>query len=351
MGEDRELAFFIKRRLPSADGFVKGKFWVSFVSLGGVVKMPANLNYTQVFGLQSNARLGSISKVFNVSSDFEIYGVNVWAQHASSSIYPLMQQFEVVLRNSIDSAARARFGDFWWDKIAVDNTKPNYKSFLDYIKSAKKKLISEWKRKEMIRLGLGDISLVTTPPPALNHDDIVAATDLFTWETLLSDAYSSDNPGLKNKYLWPVSLPKVFRKLHEIDRKPNDARKKISNMITEVRRYRNRLFHHDCIWVKSKSVDPRTAVDSIREKINTIESVIRVISPVSHNALLAWGVFDNAKRVCSVDELAIYTLMNHPQPLQNESPVFNKYHGLTCSGKKTLPMMVAGELCAFYRVR
>ncbi len=313
--------------------------------------MPLNINYAQIFGLQSSARLGSISAVFNVNTDMEKYGVSIWSQHASSSLYPLMQQFEVVLRNSIDSVARARFGDFWWDTISVDTTKPNHNSFIDNIRKAKRKLINEWKHKEMLRLGLGDPSLVTTPPPALNHDDIVASTELFTWESLLFDAYSSDDPRLKNSYLWPISLPKAFRKLHEIDNKPNDARKKITDLITEVRKYRNRLFHHDCIWIKSKSVDQRTAVDSIREKINIIESVIRVISPASQKALLAWGVFDNARRVCSVDELSIYTLNTHPPPLLNESPIFNKYHGLTCNGKKTLPLSVGGDLCVFYRVR
>jgi len=43
----------------------------------------------------------------------------IWAQHAASSLYPLFQNLEISLRNAIDSAARKRFGDYWWDKITV----------------------------------------------------------------------------------------------------------------------------------------------------------------------------------------------------------------------------------------
>ncbi len=313
--------------------------------------MPNRINYSQILGLQSSARLGSISAVFNVTSDLERYGVSIWSQHASSSLYPLMQQFEVILRNSIDSVARKRFGDFWWDVIVMDKTKPNHKSFLSNIDKARKKLKREWVQKEMVKLGVNDPSLITTQMPPLKHDDIVASTELFTWEALLYDAYSTDDAKLKDSYLWPKSLFKVFRKLDEIDNKHNDARKKLLDLITEIRNYRNRLFHHDCIWIKSKSVDPRTAVDTIREKINTIEKVIRVISPASQNALSTWGVFHNARRVCSVDELQIYTTVVYPQPAHGESPVFNKYDGLTCNGRKTLPLDVGGNLCVFYRAR
>lgn len=313
--------------------------------------MPSRINYNQILGLQSSARLGSISTVFNVTSDMEKYGVSIWSQHASSSLYPLMQQFEVILRNAIDSVARARFGDFWWDTIAKDTTKRNHKCFLDNIDKAKDKLKREWEQKEMLRLGVRHKSLITTQMPPFKHDDIVASTDLFTWEALLYDAYSTSNNALKNNYLWPVSLFKVFRKLNEIDVKPNDARRKLINLITEVRNYRNRLFHHDCIWIKSKSVDQRTAIDTIREKINTIEKVIRVVSPASQKALSTWGVFNNARRVCSVDELQIYTAVTYPQPAQEESPIFNKYEGLTCGGQKTLPLDVGGNLCIFYRAR
>ncbi|MCU5775508.1 CAAX protease [Erwiniaceae bacterium BAC15a-03b] len=311
--------------------------------------MPKSINYPPVMSLLSTARLASVPVIFDLHSDIEKYGFSIWLQHAAAALYPLVQQLELVLRNSIDNAARSRFGDYWWDKILYDKTKENADNFIGNINKAKNKLKKRWKRSERIQPGL--TNSVRIKAPAFTHDDIVASADLHTWEAILVDAYNTDIKNLKSEFLWPLSLSKTFRRLDVINNNPTKARKEIINLINELREYRNRLFHHDCIWIKSKSVDTRTAIDSIREKINLIEKVLFAISPSTVSALSKWGIFAHARRVCSVQELNIYTNLNYTVPSTNELPVFDRYLGMTDGTRHSVPLMVNKTACIFYQMR
>jgi hypothetical protein len=309
--------------------------------------MPKRIaDYTPVLSLLSTARLSSVPGTFNIqNNNIEMYGFSLWVQNAAASLYPLVQQLELILRNSIDKAARSRFGDKWWDVIKFDTTKDNHSKFRDCIKEAEKSLKRSWRDRETARQGLAHHSLLTTPPPVFSHDDIIATTNFSTWESVLLDALHTENNAEKADYLWPNSLPKAFRRLSEIDIKPIEARRKLINLLKEIRDYRNRLFHHDCIWIKSKSVDAKTAIDSIREKINLIEKLITAISPITCQALNAWGMFANARRVCSIEELNIYTNLNYQTPDTAEPGVLDKLFQQTKGGKQSVPMVLNNNSC------
>jgi hypothetical protein len=315
------------------------------------MRMPGSINYPPILSLLSGARLAAVPVLFGLQSDMEKYGFCIWQQHAAASLYPLVQQLELVLRNAIDSTARLRFGDHWWNQIGCDATKDNAAVFRDNIRKAEKKLKRAWRKAEAARQGLDDPSLVTTVPPPMGHDDIIAATDFHTWEAILVDAWSTDKKGEKASYLWPLSLTKVFRRLDTIDRNPKDARRKLVNMINELREYRNRLFHHDCIWIKSRTTDARTAIDSIREKINLLEKVLYAISPATVAALKKWGVFENARRICSVQELDIYINLSYPRALAEDLPVFNRYLNTAQGGWSSTTFMLEDKACILYRMR
>ena len=307
--------------------------------------MPKSIqDYTPILSLLSTARLGAVQGTFNVQPGLETYGFSLWLQNAAASLYPLMQQLELVLRNSIDKAARQRFQDKWWDKIKYDTTKDNHSKFINCIREAESTLKKRWKEKEAARLGLASSNLVTTQPPAFDHDDIIATTTFSTWESVLLEALHTDDNSEKNDYLWPLSLSKAFRRLNLIDNKPIEARRKLINMLKEIRDYRNRLFHHDCIWIKSKTVDAQTAIESIREKINLIEKIIRAISPITCNALNAWGMFENARRICSTSELAIYTNLDYETIKDEDLKVLNKIFERTNGGRSSVPMYVGDNL-------
>lgn len=313
--------------------------------------MPGSIHYPPVLSLLSEARLSAVPALFGLQTDMEKYGFCIWQQHAAASLYPLVQQLELVLRNAIDSTARVRFGDYWWDNIRCDATRENAGVFRDNIRKAEKKLRRMWRKAEASRLGLNDLAKVMTEPPRLTHDDIIAATDFHTWEAILVDAWAADTIMEQGDFLWPLSLTKVFRRLDTIDCNPKVARRKLINLINELREYRNRLFHHDCIWIKSRTTDARTAIDSIREKINLMEKVLYAVSPATVAALNKWGVFENARRICSTQELSIYLNHSYPQVQTEELPVFNRYLKPARDGWASATIMVEDKTCVLYRLR
>lgn len=73
--------------------------------------MPNTIHYPHVIPFISQGKINAIKSTFgNNLSDRECYGIYIWSQKASSAIYPLLQQLEVTLRNSIDKEATKLIG-------------------------------------------------------------------------------------------------------------------------------------------------------------------------------------------------------------------------------------------------
>lgn len=266
--------------------------------------MPRAANYSPIISLISSVRLGSYRTTFRPEDECELYGVYIWFQHAAASMYPLLQNLEISLRNAIDKEARSRFGENWWEKI--DSTRDRDTShFYRNIEKAKDCLTREWCKKEKRRRR--STSMDPQPIPAWTHDQIIAATDFSTWHYILNNEFSSPSSGKNQRFLWPKSLSKVFKNYAKINANQQRVRKDLTDLIFELREYRNRISHHEPLWVKASNVnDARTAIDTIREKINKIERVIAAIDINLLNIMRKVGLFDNARRICSLDELAIY---------------------------------------------
>ncbi len=314
--------------------------------------MPGSIpDYAPILSLLSPARLATIERTFGIQSPVEIYGFTIWLQNAAASLYPLVQQLELILRNSIDKAAKERFGEYWWNTIRYDNTKDNHTKFIKGIRNAELTLRQRGKNKQAARLGFNTPSEVASSASVFGHDDIIAATTFSTWEAVLLEAWHTDLNQDKHLYLWPLSLTKAFRRLSVIDHRPTEARRKMLNLLKEIRDYRNRLFHYDCIWIKTKSVDAQTAVESIREKINIIEKLIIAISPATYKALDAWGLFTAARRICSVEELKMYTHLDYPGVSEADAVVLEKLLEQTGCGKFSVPLMLKKQACVFYQLR
>ncbi len=65
------------------------------------------INYPQIFPSISEGRIKAIKAAFETTStdvltNRQYYGIFMWSQKSSASIYPLLQQLEITLRNSID---------------------------------------------------------------------------------------------------------------------------------------------------------------------------------------------------------------------------------------------------------
>lgn len=319
--------------------------------------MPTDIDYTPVFELISRPRLSRFDIFFDsntTSYDYKRYGIYLWSQHASASLYPLLQHLEVLLRNAIDREARKRFGDHWWERVEIDCTKSNWNNFNNGIASAKRHLEKAWKRAERKKCHTSHESEQSTvlKVPQFSHDDIVAATDFGTWKDTLISAYHASNLQDQPHFLWPNSLSKVFKRYNVFSSSPDKAREEILNVVNELKEYRNRLFHHDCIWVKSKSTSSKNAIDTIRHKINLIEKLMLSISPATTRALQVWGAFSHARRVCSTHELALYTKVKPNFTLNNSSlKEIQACLGASIETNKTVSFLVQGKPFGAYPLR
>lgn len=256
--------------------------------------MPNTVNYPQIIPFVSKGKIDSIRNTFGHNlTDKECYGVYIWSQKAASSIYPLLQQLEVTLRNSIDKEASKLMGDYWWDSVYTDTTKNKHDDFIKNIRKGAGNYRSSYRKKH---------PLVNVAAIVASHNDTIAHTDFYTWQAVLSDTFHSERRVHATTALWPRC---TYRVLKGLDRtKPEKvARQDFINELNEIRNYRNRLSHNDCIWIKINSNSLLSAVDSVREKINKIECLIKTINPQIHATLVKWGLFYHARRVCSPKEV------------------------------------------------
>ncbi|MBW5835509.1 Abi family protein [Yersinia enterocolitica] len=288
--------------------------------------MYKKINYPQIKPFISEAKINSIKAVFGSGlNDMECYGIYIWSQKASSAIYPILQHLEITLRNSVDKEAKKAFGgDFWWDKIFTDKTKDKFNDFNYNIEKAKRRC-----------------SLIS-------HDNIIANTDFFTWQAVFSEAFHSKRKNINNA-LWPKISYKILKSL---DRSMDEqtARLNFVNKLNEIRLYRNRLSHNDCIWIKIKSNNQKSAIDSILEKINDAELLIKIINPNVHNALAIWGVFDHGRRVCSVHEMDLYLGKGFKNlPASGKLKLLNSIYDETKSGKKSNVLSINGDNLSIHR--
>ncbi|EBU3334645.1 hypothetical protein CV497_23665, partial [Salmonella enterica subsp. enterica] len=99
--------------------------------------MPNTIHYPHVIPFISQGKINAIKSTFgNNLSDRECYGIYIWSQKASSAIYPLLQQLEVTLRNSIDKEATKLIGQKWWDNVYTDTSKSKHGDFIHNINKA-----------------------------------------------------------------------------------------------------------------------------------------------------------------------------------------------------------------------
>ena len=289
--------------------------------------MPNTVNYPQITPFISKGKVDAIKNTFgNQLTDKECYGIYIWSQKVTSAIYPLLQQLEVTLRNSIDKEARKSMGDNWWDSVYTNNTKNKYDDFIKNIKKGRDLYKKNYKKKHPGALGHAIIA---------PHDDVIANTDFYTWQAVLSDAFYTENRSHISISLWPRLTYKVLKGLGR-NKPEKTLRLDFINDLNEIRNYRNRLSHNDCIWIKINSNNLQSAVETIREKINKIEELIKTINPQVHLTLVKWGSFYHARRICSQKEAEHYmgkNIVNCTNPAMND--VLSTIYSWTDDGKLT----------------
>lgn len=154
----------------------------------------------------SKSRLSSFD--MNHDTDDLILARYLWNVELSKELYFSLHFFEVVLRNSIHNSFKKHFqSDFWFDQS----------QFIDMVKDIAKA------RSEIRKNG------------AETADDIIAKLNLGFWCRLLNKKYDK---------IWHKTIIAVFPSLKRKER----SRHKIQPKIENIRRLRNRVFHHEPIY-------------------------------------------------------------------------------------------------------
>lgn len=152
--------------------------------------------------------------------DWDLLARYVWNLELAESFYSSLNLLEVGLRNHVDRAATALYGPGWLaDPLVI--VLPRAQAEIAQVTA----------------------DLTAAGGPAPTHSRLVAALDFGFWSNLFNNAYAPGPPGqlhpAAQKHLWPVMLPTLF---------PRMTRVKLAGRFHEIRRLRNRVFHHEPIW-------------------------------------------------------------------------------------------------------
>lgn len=257
--------------------------------------MPRTLLYrpTLIDDLISNERINSYQNVFQPTSDIELMGVYLWNAHVSGAIYPIIGAAEITLRNAIDRALRRHLGNFWWS-----GHKLRYRSFVrgtpppHPVQAARDnfaKATRKFKTEQRNRYGVTGHIVPT-------HHGVMAKTEFSTWGFMLDNEFMGD--GL----IWPSRLGAVFAGTWP-STQASTMLTHAQNLVTTVRDFRNRLFHHEPAWKRFGVHTEADALQHLQEKIGKIESLVALIHPENLRLLEKNGMLRTARRACTSHEI------------------------------------------------
>lgn len=257
--------------------------------------MPTTLQYrpTLIDQLISNERINSYQTVFQPANDVELMGVYLWNAHVSGTIYPIIGAAEITLRNAIDRALRTQLGNFWWA-----GSKLRYRSFVrgappPYSVQAVRDNFAKATRKfsadQRSRYGVsGHVVPI--------HHAVMAKTEFSTWGFLL------DHEFMGNGLIWPSRLGAVFAGPWPSSQ-ASTTLTHVHDLVSTVRDFRNRLFHHEPAWKRFGVLTEADALTHLLEKIGKIERLLALIHPENLRLLESNSLLDTARRACTSHEI------------------------------------------------
>jgi hypothetical protein len=185
---------------------------------------------------------------------------------ACEAFYPLLQTVEIALRNRLDAAIGGLYGHSWFDRIPF---------------------MPEWQA-NCIAEARERLSRGNTPrTPA--HDEVVAELDLGFWTGLLNRRFSVHPSG--DLRFWPRLVPSVFPNLPS----QPEAMPYLRTTFDELRKFRNRVFHHEPILPKRGG---RVNLDTVGRDLQTRRAwILNAIRWMSPEAAKLVSAFDRVPEV------------------------------------------------------
>lgn len=195
----------------------------------------------------SSVRLESYRPVNG--TDLDMLATYLWNIELSEALYPTLEALEISFRNAVHEAASIEYdSEYWFDQPGV---------------------LLSWQR-EQIADARADL---TAKGKAATDGRIVAAVTFGFWTSLLNSPFErAVGPGSRNRLAWydnnyqPTHLNLlVFPSIPH----SQNTRAKLFDRFRSARDLRNRVFHHEPIWVRS----------NLAREYRRIQETIEWISP------------------------------------------------------------------------
>lgn len=143
----------------------------------------------------------------------------LWNMTLSESLYPVLQGFEIVLRNSTHMALADAYRSEYWFDLTPSILHPRQQTM---VTEAKSKLTDAHK--------------------SITASRVVAELSLGFWTNLFNAHY--EQKGASDPRLWPRLLVAVVSRMPRQQR----TRRNLVRYLYDIRTLRNRVFHHEPIW-------------------------------------------------------------------------------------------------------
>ncbi|CAI9000843.1 CAAX protease [Pseudomonas sp. IT-P74] len=302
--------------------------------------MPHTVQYRPhlIDQLISSHRITSYSRVFSTSNDAELVGAYLWNSHVCGVLYPLLSAAEVTLRNSIDTVLTADIGKFWWKagKLRYKSFTPGAANPPDAVAKLTKNFGSAYNAAFIERKN----RKVRGSP---DHQDVVSKTDFSTWEFVLDNEYMGD------KLIWPKHLGRVFKGQWPTNQAGNML-SSCKDQVNLVRKFRNRVSHHEPVWKRFNVTDEQQAVAHLHEKIGKITELISWISPEKIDLLEKSGVIKTAYRACSIAEIERFKYQSKTSTVNSMAKLI-KVAEAASAGNEVLKIAVYGKRKGIYTLQ
>lgn len=200
-------------------------------------------------------------------SDWDLLARYAWNLGLGGALYSSLNLLEIGVRNRLDLAITGREGPTWYDDpdLVVE------KAGQDAVAKVKATLVAE--------------SKTITP------GRVVAGLDFGFWTGLLSSKYEQGwasttggqpplLPVVGQRPLWPALMPVAF---------PGRTRKQLSGRLNDIRKLRNRVFHHEPIWRGLPL--PNRNLKPLRQQHREILEAITWVSPDLHRTAILLDSF------------------------------------------------------------
>jgi hypothetical protein len=184
----------------------------------------------------------------------------MWNLALTAALQPVLHALEVAFRNEMARAAsRITLGRSYRTR--------DIPSWLDADPTML--MVHEQRKVEDAKARLG------SDPASLTEGHLIAKLDFGFWVALCRDSYT-DTRG-EGPRLWPRALQLAFQK-----RPPSvTTRAEIYHRFDRIRRFRNRVAHHEPIWDRPYLVEHEYALESLSWISPALAEVLRAMSPAS----------------------------------------------------------------------